>query len=914
MSNLNYISSRLSLREPQRKSLKILADLVEEEIILSDLDLESALNRVKAKFPIFKDFERDFINICFSLATGVGKTRLMGAFISYLFKEKNINNFFVLAPNLTIYEKLKADFTTISSPKYVFRGIDSFAVKAPVIITGDDYEFKSAQLSNRQKDTVLINIFNIGKLNSEIKGDKNSSKPRIKRLSEVLGKSYFEFLQGLENLVIIMDEAHRYRADRGVAVINELKPILGLELTATPIIEAKSKSAEKRFQNIIYEYSLANAIRDGFVKEPAVATRKNFDPTNLSEEELERIKLEDAIQIHRKTQEHLKAYCYEKSVPLVKPFILVACKDTEHANNILNYVRSDEFFTGYFKQRAIEIHTKVTDDEFFKELSKIERPENTVEIVIHVNKLREGWDVNNLYTIVPLRASVSQTLTEQTIGRGLRLPFGKRTYEPILDRLTIIAHDNYEKLITEANKPDSLINKKNFIEIDLDELKEESFYTPSLSRLEEKYFLNTKEADKLSKDEKEKYIAEKTCLKIISEVIEENKDTESLFNTNIYKTKQSSIGELINKTASELGLNAESKEKSIKLVQEKFSNFQEFSKTVNIVNNNRDEDRKFFIKIPRIIRQAVSEDLDFSIKDFELNLMPFLRFTLIDQNILIQALREEESTLIYKQEIEKVNLICDDKVLKREIISHLINYPVIDYDSQSETLYKLLDQLFDYLLKQYPKQKDITNIVLYYKKEIAEKLYEQIENNLISSESTIETSFNGTYHSELKKPNGINAKEIKNYLESIESTTNETFKKISFNGFKKSYFLNYGFSSKPELLFARILEHDDSVKKWLRPHKEQFELYYKNSNGIEQRYEADFVVETDTNKFIIEIKRSDQIDNFDVQAKKQSAIDFCNIVNDFNKNNEWAYLLIPHDEIKSNYTFEYFLKGFKAEK
>ena len=84
MSNLNYISSRLSLREPQRKSLEILADLVEEEIILSDLDLESALNKVKAKFPIFKDFERDFINICFSLATGVGKTRLMGAFISYL--------------------------------------------------------------------------------------------------------------------------------------------------------------------------------------------------------------------------------------------------------------------------------------------------------------------------------------------------------------------------------------------------------------------------------------------------------------------------------------------------------------------------------------------------------------------------------------------------------------------------------------------------------------------------------------------------------------------------------------------------------------------------------------------------------------------------------------------------------------
>jgi type III restriction enzyme len=43
-------------------------------------------------------------------------------------------------------------------------------------------------------------------------------------------------------------------------------------------------------------------------------------------------------------------------------------------------------------------------------------------VVIHVNKLKEGWDVRNLYTIVPLRASASDILTEQTLGRGLRLP------------------------------------------------------------------------------------------------------------------------------------------------------------------------------------------------------------------------------------------------------------------------------------------------------------------------------------------------------------------------------------------------------------------------------------------------------------------------------------------------------------
>ncbi|MNC95119.1 Type III restriction enzyme, res subunit [compost metagenome] len=64
-----------------------------------------------SEFPIVTDFEREFPSLCFALATGVGKTRLMGAFISYLHLAHGINNFFVLAPNLTIYNKLITDFT-----------------------------------------------------------------------------------------------------------------------------------------------------------------------------------------------------------------------------------------------------------------------------------------------------------------------------------------------------------------------------------------------------------------------------------------------------------------------------------------------------------------------------------------------------------------------------------------------------------------------------------------------------------------------------------------------------------------------------------------------------------------------------------------------------------------------------------
>jgi type III restriction enzyme len=60
--------------------------------------------------------------------------------------------------------------------------------------------------------------------------------------------------------------------------------------------------------------------------------------------------------------------------------------------------------------------------------------------------LEEGWDVTNLYTIVPLRAANSRVLVEQSIGRGLRLPYGKRTGEDYIVRGLIDKDDiNYDE-------------------------------------------------------------------------------------------------------------------------------------------------------------------------------------------------------------------------------------------------------------------------------------------------------------------------------------------------------------------------------------------------------------------------------------------------------------------------------------
>ena len=78
---------------------------------------------------------------------------------------------------------------------------------------------------------------------------RGGKSPRIKRLSEYIGESYFDYLAGLPDLVMFMDESHRYRASAGIRAINELKPMLGLELTATPFVETAKGALP--FKNVV---------------------------------------------------------------------------------------------------------------------------------------------------------------------------------------------------------------------------------------------------------------------------------------------------------------------------------------------------------------------------------------------------------------------------------------------------------------------------------------------------------------------------------------------------------------------------------------------------------------------------------------------------------------------------------------
>jgi len=132
--------------------------------------------------------------------------------------------------------------------------------------------------------------------------------------------------------------------------------------------------------------------------------------------------------------------------------VLVIARDTTHAGQLAELIESDVLFEGRYKDKVIQVDSSkkgtASEEEMVTRLLAVESRDEPTEIVIHVNMLKEGWDVTNLYTIVPLRAANARILIEQSIGRGLRLPYGKRTGVSAVDRLNIVAHDRFQESST----------------------------------------------------------------------------------------------------------------------------------------------------------------------------------------------------------------------------------------------------------------------------------------------------------------------------------------------------------------------------------------------------------------------------------------------------------------------------------
>jgi type III restriction enzyme len=885
--HVNAIAGRLSLRPPQRHSLEILDRITEIVPPSKSTTAAEALELIQSEYPSVTDFERDFPSLCFALATGVGKTRLMGAFVTYLHLARGINNFFVLAPNLTIYNKLIADFTP-NTPKYVFKGIAEFAQDPPEIITGDDYQAKAGSLFD-QLLRCKINIFNISKIDSEVRGGK---APKIKRLSEYIGESYFDYLSALPDLVLLMDESHRYRAKAGIRAINELKPVLGLELTATPLVETNRGAIP--FNNVIYDYALGRAIADGFVKEPAVVTRKNFNSTGMSKEAIEELKLEDGVRLHEQTKVSLETYARETDREIVKPFVLVIARDITHAEQLKKLVESAAFFEGRYAGKVIQVDSSksgAAEEEMISKLLTVEHADDPTEIVIHVNMLKEGWDVTNLYTIVPLRAANARVLIEQSIGRGLRLPYGKRVGVTAVDRLSIVAHDKFQEIVDEANRPDSQIQMQTVV-LDPDELERKTKTVVSQSTLATQ--LGTTPAQTTSSTEIAKTEAkplfthpvERKVAQVAYEAIKKLEDTPGEVPSVSYLQREKIQALVVQEVAAQYAP-----------TQLEFEGVSEKPDIAAIVKKATELVVQQTIDIPRILVVPKGE-VKSGFNGFELDVST-LNFPPISEELWVQFLRTGEIEVIGvgKRGIK-------EKRLEDYVVSGLVDFDDVAYEQHADLLYELASQAVTHF-KSYLKEEDVPKVLWRHQKEIASFVHAQMQNHYWEDEGVEYEVIISKGFTELK-PSAYTASATEDPLDfRVSPKDKSNMSKYLFGGFKKCLYPIQKFDSESERVLAVILERE--AEKWFKPAKGQFQIFYK-SGADHLEYQPDFIAETADAIYMLEPKRRSEVEDPIVRAKKDAAEKWCsNASNHASKHGgkTWNYKLIPHDTISENVTIDH---------
>ncbi len=689
-----------------------------------------------------------------------------------------------------------------------------------------------------------------------------------------------------------MDEAHRYRASAGAQAINELAPILGLELTATP----KTTGARPQpFRNVVYQYPLARALEDGFVKTPAVATRTDFGPERCSDAELERIKLEDGVHHHEFVKVELETYAREHGSPLVKPFMLVVATDTEHARALRALIAAPDFFGGRYAERVIEVHSALRGDEseeFTQRLLEVEHDERT-EIVIHVNKLKEGWDVNNLYTIVPLRASASEILTEQTIGRGLRLPYGRRTGVAALDRPTIIAHDRFQEVIERARDAGSIIHEGLTIGTggDIPDDQPQRVTTPSLAET-----LLTGKGPSVGDRPAE------TPVDYAIEDPAECRIAETVLNRIDHYQHLASVHELTRpevraRISAEVGA-------ELAPAQEALEGFEPVDPALvaRVVERVTERLAELTIDIPNIVI-VPSREVSYGFRDFDLEGLERIHYPPVAEEILVQRLDTGERERIARDPQGPREQRPEDY-----LIAVLVDQDDIDYDAHADLLYKLAGQVIGRLRSYLAGPAEVEQMARRHRTELARFIHGQLREHHwgapVGSVGRVTRGFTALkpIHFTLDA-----AERPRDFRASLPSGA--PVRSLLFTGFGKCCYPHQRFqSAEGELSFARLLEREPEVLRWMKPAPGQFRIEYAGG----AYYEPDFVVETTTAKLIVEPKQRGEIDSEEVRAKARAARRWLGYANAHAwtcGGKPWRYLLVPHDEIGENRT----LQGLVAE-
>lgn len=404
---LAQIQSMLNLRAPNRAAVETLA------------------------FELWRHYfqeerEESFEGVIAS-ATGVGKTYVIVAALEYLAIAYGVRDFVVVAPSRVVLDKTIEQFTVGHERSIV----DKLTV--PVhLVTAENFRSPSTAAAMDDSETVKVYAFSV---QSFMRPESQQGR-RTHRFQEGLGAGLYARLQAAAPLVVFADEHHLYYGPRFSAAVRDLEPWALVGLTATP-----HKKTPK--DQIIYRYPLAAAIAEKFVKTPVIVGRKD-DKHDLQ------TKLLDGMVLLDHKRVIADEWARRKKLKPVNPIMLVVARDTDEADSIADIIRSDEFRGGQHRDAVLVVHSNVKEaDEpaALSRLAAVEDPSSPIRVVVSVAMLKEGWDVKNVYVLLSTQPSVSAILTEQVLGRGLRMPWSTYQGVEMLDTLEVIAHERYEALL-----------------------------------------------------------------------------------------------------------------------------------------------------------------------------------------------------------------------------------------------------------------------------------------------------------------------------------------------------------------------------------------------------------------------------------------------------------------------------------
>lgn len=461
-----------------------------------------------------------------------------------------------------------------------------------------------------------------------------------------------------------------------------------------------------------------------------------------------------------------------------------------------------------------------------------------------------------------------------------------------VDSLIITAHDKFEEIIREASNPNSLLKAGNIIYAEDIEKAESVAVTPNYkTSVQASIFdlgVNLEQTgEHLTVEERQ----------VITETVK--KASDELINTYRLtgRDNMSSVSteQIVNNAVNNVDL--------AEIVKNR-TDFEDIIRrfTGKEIEKQRDIIERETMAIPQI---KIMRDMksDYHFEPFELDFSN-MNYYPIDNQILIQSLVDAKDNTVINGKYLDFDAVNPMKTL----VDIIAMKPEIDYDSCSDLLFDLLDSFLTHLKEKFSDE-EVKNIVMFNKKDIANKVYEQMKKHFVCSTPDIIERISGVSY-DIIEPSYMRkiGEEPVSVYDSIEDGK---VPKVLFAGFKKALHPIYKFDSAPERRFSIVCETDPEVQKWLRPAPKQFNLFYDGN----RRYEPDFVVETSDTMYLVEIKGEDRLNDEDNLHKKQRAVRYCQVANVYCEGNglkTWKYLYIPSQQVQTTSSFNMLAQRFEV--